>query len=182
MLIREWIRKGKAETSTLSASPAAPTPHPPSSREGQVRQDAVLLECRSQGQHQAQRCQPGDSRRPSRIHKSSHHRLWRRVSDRDSAIRSCPWSTTVANLRLSPRTARHRSVTHPGPGSLLPSIASVVASHDPHGLEYTTEVRAQNSREEIVSAAACEVSRGTDLADPSSTDPCLPDHRPRRHG
>lgn len=41
-------------------------------------------------------------------------------------------------------------VGHPGPGSLLPSIAGVVASCDPHGVKYGTAVRAQNGREEII--------------------------------
>lgn len=41
-------------------------------------------------------------------------------------------------------------VTHPGPGSLLPSIAGVVASFDPYGTQYLAEARAQNSREEMI--------------------------------
>lgn len=43
------------------------------------------------------------------------------------------------------------SVTHPGPGSLLPSIAGVVASFDPYATQYVAEARAQTSREEMVS-------------------------------
>ena len=42
------------------------------------------------------------------------------------------------------------SVGHPGPGSASPSIAAVVASHDIQGIQYSTAVQVQNSREEII--------------------------------
>jgi len=41
-------------------------------------------------------------------------------------------------------------VAHPGPGSTAPSIASAVGSHDRTATGFNTEVRAQNSREEII--------------------------------
>ena len=42
------------------------------------------------------------------------------------------------------------SVGHPGPGSLSPSIAALVSTHDLAGVSYSTAVRVQNNREEII--------------------------------
>lgn len=41
-------------------------------------------------------------------------------------------------------------VTHPNPGSKVPSIAAVVGSMDAMGYRYATSIRHQNSREEII--------------------------------
>lgn len=41
-------------------------------------------------------------------------------------------------------------VGHPGPGSANPSIAALVASFDSQGVSYSTAVRAQTSREEMI--------------------------------
>ena len=45
---------------------------------------------------------------------------------------------------------RINSVGHPGPGSVSPSIAAVVATHDVHGVSYSSAVRVQSNREEII--------------------------------
>jgi len=41
-------------------------------------------------------------------------------------------------------------VSHPGPGSVFPSISAVVASCDKDGVKYNTAARVQTSREEII--------------------------------
>ncbi|CAD6580475.1 MAG: hypothetical protein CYPHOPRED_001225 [Cyphobasidiales sp. Tagirdzhanova-0007] len=41
-------------------------------------------------------------------------------------------------------------VTHPGPGSMLPSIAAIVASHDLQGTSWTTQTRVQKGGIEII--------------------------------
>ena len=42
------------------------------------------------------------------------------------------------------------SVGHPGPGSVAPSTAALVASHDLQALSYSTQTRAQPTRTEII--------------------------------
>lgn len=61
-------------------------------------------------------------------------------------------------------------VTHPAPGSFLPSIAAVVASHDLQGTSYTTETRVQASKQ---GQAAVEIVGTTWLTSHSS----LPEYR-----
>lgn len=41
-------------------------------------------------------------------------------------------------------------VSHPGPGSQLPSIASVVASFDRNACQYAASISVQSSRVEVI--------------------------------
>jgi eukaryotic translation initiation factor 2C len=41
-------------------------------------------------------------------------------------------------------------VSHPAPGSLLPSVAALVASMDPHASRYMASIRVQASRVEMI--------------------------------
>ena len=41
-------------------------------------------------------------------------------------------------------------VSHAGPGSMAPSVASVVASTDLYGAQYTARMEIQRSRQEII--------------------------------
>lgn len=131
-----------------------------------VRRETVLRQRRPQGERQVRRrLQPACARLPTWL-SGSYHRLRRRVSI--FAV-----SQKVAARLMHPDIP---SVGHPGPGSYLPSIAGVVASSDPHGTRYDTAVRAQNSREEIVS---CLVPLGIVA---TAADESSPDRRPRGHG
>jgi hypothetical protein len=67
------------------------------------------------------------------------------------------WVASAVGLFLYPLYRLHLTpdslgadVSHPGPGSTLPSISALVASVDPWACVYAASIRVQDSRTEII--------------------------------
>lgn len=60
-------------------------------------------------------------------------------------IGSC-LSRTVTYILIPPGA----DVSHPGPGSYMPSVAALVSSYDPRASQYSATIRVQEARLEVI--------------------------------
>ncbi|KAJ7470308.1 Piwi domain-containing protein [Mycena latifolia] len=76
--------------------------------------------------------------------------LMLKINTRLGGINFIPRSPAMDELRAKPTMVLGADVSHPSPGSTLPSVAALVASHDPYACKYTASIRLQSSRVEMI--------------------------------
>ncbi|RDB21330.1 Protein argonaute-2 [Hypsizygus marmoreus] len=79
-----------------------------------------------------------------------HNNLILKINAKLGGLNCRPISATMAKLREVPTMVMGADVSHPAPGSMLPSIASLVASMDADMLRYVASIRVQETRTEMI--------------------------------
>ncbi|KAJ7168177.1 Piwi domain-containing protein [Mycena crocata] len=73
-----------------------------------------------------------------------------KINTRLGGINFAPQNPAMKELQSQLTMILGADVSHPSPGSTLPSVAALVSSHDPYACKYTASVRLQTSRVEII--------------------------------
>ncbi|KAJ7771738.1 Piwi domain-containing protein [Mycena metata] len=73
-----------------------------------------------------------------------------KINTRLGGINFVPQSIAMTELRRVPTMILGGDVSHPAPGSTLPSVAALVSSTDPFACQYVASVNVQASRVEII--------------------------------
>ncbi|KIY66101.1 Piwi-domain-containing protein [Cylindrobasidium torrendii FP15055 ss-10] len=79
-----------------------------------------------------------------------HNNLVLKINAKLGGVNFAPMDASMEFFRQVPAMIIGADVSHPGPGSMFPSIASVVGSTDHTGARYTGKIRVQASRVEII--------------------------------
>ncbi|KAF5386770.1 hypothetical protein D9615_001667 [Tricholomella constricta] len=79
-----------------------------------------------------------------------HNNLILKINAKLGGINCVPVNPAMAYLALVPTMVLGADVSHPAPGSVLPSISALVASMDKKMSRYAASIRVQTSRTEII--------------------------------
>lgn len=79
-----------------------------------------------------------------------HNNLILKINAKMGGLNWLPQNAAMKALSAVPSMVLGADVSHPGPGSLLPSVTALVSSYDPYASRYIASTKVQQSRMEII--------------------------------